>query len=354
MKIWTSMDVNKVYIMMGFHCNFHCKYCVQHNTKLEDTSVTKASDKLIKYLKRIYNTKPNNAKNKISIVFWGGEPLLYFNTIKDIISRLNGYNFKYGTVTNGYLLTQEIVDYFNKHNFMVSISNDGIYTNNTRNINVLENDKILSLIKQLNNVSINSVISAYNQDFLATSKYIKDIFKDKPVGLNWEWLMCDKDTVSDLYNIDLNKFALDTKKFFQEAKKNLISDTLTPELIFINNYLKRVHRLQIEELDLYPACSPIRRVMNIDLDGNCYACHPGAKIGDVNTPHEEMLKIYQNKFNNRFSSADCSHCEYVYICKAGCPLENICEGKIIICKAKRIFYKELLLFIKSFGGLIDD
>ena len=350
MKIWTEMDVNKVYIMMGFACNFHCKYCVQNGQSRCPNISTKVSDKLINYLKRLHDIRPE-VKNKITIMFWGGEPLLYFDTIKEIITKLEDYDFDYGTVTNGSLLTEEIVEYFNANNVGVAISNDGINSKNTRIKNVLEDERIVELIKKLDNVSINSVISAYNQDFLATSEYVKNIFGDKNIGVNWEWLMCDEHTAKDLYNIDIDKFKIDTKRFFDKCKEDILNATdLSSELRFVKPYLNRMVNVLGNNIDLYPACSPVRQVINVDLEGNCYACHPAPKIGDVATPHSDMLDVYQKEFNHAFTYADCGQCEYILLCKAGCPLELACDGKIHICKAKRIFYKELYSFVESFGG----
>ena len=349
MKIWTEMDINRVYIMMGFACNFHCKYCIQEGQTNCIKAPTEVSDSLINYLKRLHDIRPNIKKN-ITIMFWGGEPLIYFNTIKEIIGKLDGYNFDYGTVTNGALLTEEIVDYFNAHKISVAISNDGLNTKHTRINNVLENKQLVNLIKKLDNVVINSVISAYNQDLLAFSQYVQSIFKDKAVGTNWEWLMCGEHTPKDLYDIDLDKFEIDIKRFFDKCKQDLLSGQLSSEILFIKPYLNRIALNNSGLVDLYPACSPVRHTMNIDLAGNCYACHPAPKIGNVSTAHSDMLDIYQKEFNHAFTYADCSQCEYVLLCKAGCPLETACDGKIHMCKAKRIFYKELFSFVESFGG----
>ena len=146
LKIYTEMDIQNVYIIMGLNCNFNCKYCYEKSIK-DIYSTDHACNELISYLKRLVKIKPFVEEKPINILFWGGEPLLYLNIIKDIVEKLKGLPFKYSTVTNGILFTKEIVDYFNKNNIAVFISNDGVQTEFTRGINVLEDNKKLELFK---------------------------------------------------------------------------------------------------------------------------------------------------------------------------------------------------------------
>jgi radical SAM protein with 4Fe4S-binding SPASM domain len=110
-------------------CNLRCKYCFAHDgsynssSKIMDLSTLK--DSIIYVL--------NNFKNGIEIVsFFGGEPLIAFDNIREIIlfinEKCNEMNLKkpsYGIITNGTLLTNEIVEFLNMYVRSITVSIDG-------------------------------------------------------------------------------------------------------------------------------------------------------------------------------------------------------------------------------------
>lgn len=67
-----------------------------------------------------------------AVNFYGGEPLLSFSLIKKTISLLSEKNARlkkrarYSLSTNGSLLTEEIIQFLDKHNFTVELSFDGL------------------------------------------------------------------------------------------------------------------------------------------------------------------------------------------------------------------------------------
>lgn len=345
MKLYTEMDINAVYVLLGLKCNFNCLYCSQ---KFKDYAVKerRISARALEYIRRLAELQPAG-KKPLKIILWGGEPLLYFETIRDIVDSLKGVGVVFGTVTNGSLITQEMVNFFNEHDVSVAVSNDGVNSHKTRGVNILEDKEKLALLKQIRNVGVDSVISAYNDDFLRTLEYVQEKF-DREVGVSFEWLMCSKNTPAALYDFDYACFDENSRKYLavvaQSIHEGQAGSLLHSALPEINKVLK------LDKDNLYPHCGAVRHVMNMDLDGNLYACHPGDRIGSAADAHEDLLKLYSENYNNAFWGADCSQCEYVYICKAGCPLEAASPGKRAVCKAKRIFYKNLLGFVESFGG----
>ena len=71
--------------------------------------------------------KRNVADASVSIVFYGGEPLLKFNLIRFIVERAKhiGLNANYVIVTNGSIMSDEIAEFFKNNDFEVGISVDG-------------------------------------------------------------------------------------------------------------------------------------------------------------------------------------------------------------------------------------
>jgi len=64
---------------------------------------------------------------KIDLKFFGGEPLLEFDLVKEILSyvKLKFREFSFEICTNGFLLTLEMLDFFERENFKFHISIDG-------------------------------------------------------------------------------------------------------------------------------------------------------------------------------------------------------------------------------------
>lgn len=106
-------------VFLGARCNAHCAYC--HADKRREGS-SDPSPLFSRYLKE--TGKPGDG---LTIWFLGGEPTLYMNTIRTIVDLCSGREVSYMVTTNGLRLSEdEIVDYFNYHNFYVNVSYDGV------------------------------------------------------------------------------------------------------------------------------------------------------------------------------------------------------------------------------------
>ena len=98
-------------------CNFDCPYC------FEDHGAGKMSaevqDDVVALAERMLNA--SNAKD-INVAWFGGEPLLACDVIESLSERLaaladeRGGSFSASIITNGYLLTQDIVDMLARNN----------------------------------------------------------------------------------------------------------------------------------------------------------------------------------------------------------------------------------------------
>ena len=130
--------------MMGSKCNFNCRHCIQTDA-MNFENPNSIYEKVFMYIEHLANIRPG-FKQKLLLMFWGGEPLLYMGVINQFVQRL-GDKVQYGVVTNGSLLTSELVDYFNTNKFEVVLSNDGVNTNHVRPFNALDNDNFIRLFK---------------------------------------------------------------------------------------------------------------------------------------------------------------------------------------------------------------
>lgn len=118
-------ELYQIDILCNYTCNFKCVYCYsaagrsQGEVKFED--VKAIADYLFK--------SGRKQKNPYIINFsGGGEPLLSFPLIQKTIEYIHsvadstGYKYNIGLVTNGSLITPEIIDYFTKWKVDMAVS----------------------------------------------------------------------------------------------------------------------------------------------------------------------------------------------------------------------------------------
>ena len=111
-------------------CNFDCPYCFE--PKRNPKYMTKeVEDALIKYINN------QDYAESISIVWYGGEPLLAFDTIKRLYYRIQEECDKKITrqeiITNGYLINDDVIEFIKNTKLdMIQFSLDGIEENHNK------------------------------------------------------------------------------------------------------------------------------------------------------------------------------------------------------------------------------
>jgi len=113
-------------------CNLNCAYCFEHNRKGED-----ADEEFIK--KTIGEYLDNPSIGECEITFFGGEPLLCANIIKNVCewtwSRKWQNDYLFYANTNGTMLSEEMKEWFKLHHSKIwlGLSLDGKQSTQDRN-----------------------------------------------------------------------------------------------------------------------------------------------------------------------------------------------------------------------------
>lgn len=99
-------------VVLNLDCNLACRYCFEGSRKGKHYMSAETGDRLVDFVSEKYIGEGKD----IRIDFYGGEPLLSLELIKDISGRLNrvsgyaGVKYSFTLVTNGTLLTRRVVD----------------------------------------------------------------------------------------------------------------------------------------------------------------------------------------------------------------------------------------------------
>ncbi|MGM0423875.1 MAG: radical SAM protein [Thermodesulfobacteriota bacterium] len=91
-------------------CNFRCPYCFETSQKHGQTMGKKTQERLLDWIRQYKDI------NRLSVSWYGGEPLLSFGTICDLTERFQALDLEYqnaGLVSNGYLLDQDKISRLN-------------------------------------------------------------------------------------------------------------------------------------------------------------------------------------------------------------------------------------------------
>lgn len=363
-------DFGRIYVMMGTACNFNCVYCSQstsqqgiQKTECRPHISKRPSKEFLDYMKRYGEALDvTNLKRKPTIAFWGGEPLLYFDTIKQVIDVLgeNVSKFRLGTVTNGELITDEMVDFFNKNHVVVNLSHDGPKTVVTRGKDVLKSSIIRDRFHALNSVTFHTVISGVTQDLYRNWDYFAEMgFPENENTSYMQMMVYPYDGIPDyLLKFDLVKWEETLQKVVASLYKSFLENNgevnvRSKEFQVITHQLGSLYRSNYEHFKATGEvhyCQTATKMLAVDVQGKTYFCHNSSK---------EILPVYDPNFDSLYAglaedmvcktmkdSRDyCRDCEYGYFCTTSCPLphdkskaQTLCGAVKLLCEYVRRYF----------------
>ncbi len=179
--------ISSLVLQLTQNCNLRCEYCIysgnynnrKHSKKEMDFQLAKRGmDFLLEHSKDV---------ETLYITFYGGEPLLKFDLIKQcveyLVGQADGRKIHFNMTTNATLLTEEKMNFLAKHRFSVLISFDGppeVHDKSRRFANSGKGSQklVLSKIKTIKerypewfkSLQLNAVIDQ-NGDFKSVNEY---------------------------------------------------------------------------------------------------------------------------------------------------------------------------------------
>ncbi|MCX7656241.1 MAG: radical SAM protein [Treponemataceae bacterium] len=363
------LSLRRLTLIMTNACNFRCSYCYEdfyENGKLNNPKNQVIHiDSCIKYIEKI-----SNIYDKIeSICFFGGEPLLELESIKNICKRIKGkgYNTRFSVITNGSIYNNKVFSLLKEYQFGITVSLDGPeeYHNFTRisknglGTYKIVTDNVKNMIMDGLSVSIQGTLTVnhINKNFgvIEFLKFLKEEFNVcnahiVPVQYNdnseIQWI---GDAVEKLIKSYLDYDMYNIKKIEEgRYEEILFSSAFFDVLVAIINKKRN-----------YLIC-PSGTELAISTDGILYPCFMLVDkdcvkpLGDLRTPNKvlrnNIIEYIQKtlKDNNRF----CSNCYAKNICH-GCVGANVNENKSVIipsnvlCTLTRERVKNLIVYIND-------
>lgn len=117
-----SEGVNRLVVLVTHSCQLNCAYCSvrKYDAEMDFSTLKKSIDLLF-----------TSKKTEVQLQFFGGEPLIKFELIKQgveyakFLSKKKEKAVRFILTTNGILLSKEKTDYLVKNNFTIECSLDG-------------------------------------------------------------------------------------------------------------------------------------------------------------------------------------------------------------------------------------
>ncbi len=359
--------VKALCLHIAHDCNLKCKYCFAGEGEYHgDRSLMSAhvGKKALDFL--VANS--GNRKN-LEIDFFGGEPTLNFEVVKEIvlygrsIEEKYNKNFRFTFTTNGVLLNGDIIEFANKHMNNVVLSIDGrkeVNDNMRKNLagkgsydKILPNIKAFVESRDHQNYYVRGTYTANNLDFSEDVFHLADLGFEQ---ISVEPVVAEKDLDYALKEEHIDKLCQEYDKLVDEFNLRVTGENKHPLFNFfhfnldIDNGSCAVKRIA--------GCGAGCEYMSVTPNGDLYPCHQFTgleefKIGSVfdGIQNNEVMSEFGEI--NIYSKPECKDCWAKFFCSGGCAANayqfggSINSTYEIGCKLqkKRI---ESAIYIKAF------
>lgn len=318
-------------IQLGLKCNLRCKYCIQSLDRDDESSALASVKDVEPFIEMLKKGGIDCDGGRIQLL--GGEPLVYWKALLVLIPKLRELypRVHLDMITNGTLLDEEKIAFFEKYQVSLSLSHDGQgYC--LRGKDPLDDPKIgemwrLAFSKL--DCQINCVLTPANTDISA----ISDFFRNKlgNVHLNFEGIMTHTGlSDGELMFSDAKLLELQ-KGIFRALTRERWGrfPSLSSECIRVLKALGKHQRIE-KNFVKCTMCNPDHAA--VDLKGNLLSCHnhPGPKyyIGRIEVPRKADLSRHFKPWSAR---PECRECLVLGQCRGACPqVEGI--ARILTCK----------------------
>ena len=371
-----SHNIEHMILQVTQQCNFRCSYCTYGSKDFE--SQRSHSQKQMSYslAKKAIDFFAAHSRDQMSILigFYGGEPLLEFDLIKQIVlyaeAVFEGKELNFGMTTNGSLINESIVKFLSKHKFDITISLDGPPKVHNRSRKFAANGKgtFSSIVDNIRfikefypefhkrlrfNIVIDPRFSVENlyklfdtdeifKDTAVRSTLIDDFFSTEKVVATSEYLATNAHEEFLAYLALFGKYPIDN---VSSLVLHRIRDFYRQEK---DNYIPR--RSLSDETSHGGPCIPGQRLLFVNVDGDFFQCErvsetsSAMKIGDINSG------FYMDKVNAllnicQLTEKQCKNCWAITKC-ATCA--RVCDNdgelsgalKLSECKKARAIKEE--------------
>jgi uncharacterized protein len=330
-----SRAIQHLKIQLGLSCNYSCDYCSQ---KFVERAVETNKKDIDAFLEKL-DVLEFDEQAGLTIEFWGGEPLVYWKTLKPlaeaILDRFTSWKVKprFSIITNGSILNDNIIDWLMMLNFTVSISHDGPgqsvrgpdpFDNPETKKTILGFYRMMTRLKK--GFSFNSMLNARNPSRKAIYDWFVELTGDPNIQLG-------EGTIVDSYDADGMQNSLQTLEEHFQFRRTAFADIYSTQgkigFMGILNKIDAFTRSVLTHQDskfLGQKCGMDDvHTLAVDLRGNVLTCQNVSSIetskngeshlGGTLDNYDEVAITTSTHWSKR---AECPKCPVLHLCKGAC------------------------------------
>ena len=328
-----SKQITTIKIQLGLSCNYSCDYCSQRFVERPPETSKKDIDDFMRKLEVL----DINEKNGLRVEFWGGEPLVYWKTLKPLAEafaeKYSHWKKKpsFGMVTNGTLLTREICSWLYYMGFGVGISHDGPgqfvrgpdpFDDPEKKKIILEFYKIMSAQGR---ISFNSMMNSKNTSRKNIYDYFVEMTGDPNVRIGEGGFIDAYDDAA------VNNSLLSLEQHF-EYRRNAFNDIYSNDKINFEMVYEKIDNFtrstltHLESKYVGQKCGmEDPSTIALDLKGNVVTCQNVSIVEDSKNgePHyggnlEDYDNVQLTSVTHWMNRVSCSDCPVLHLCKGSC------------------------------------
>ena len=293
-------------LMLTWQCNLNCMYCFEKFKTSNKQMELDVAKRII--LKEFSDFEKFGNDGIIKVDFFGGEPLLNFQLIKDLSEWIWEQNFPINYVlsvtTNGTLLNYEMKDWFTLHkeHFRLILSVDGTDEMQRENRGCSEGKLPIDFVREtwpnlyLKSTMSKNTLKTFGDGVIYMLEKGYNVSSSIAIGVPW-----DKED-AEIYKRELEKI----------ADYYLTHMEINPMPLFT--------RVFAELMEPYCNHTPVKNcgtgttMLAYDVDGTPYPCHLFLPIVHGKDNKDEILKI-NFKDNDSLFDDECRKCGMMRICR---------------------------------------
>lgn len=325
-RIKESVDIRAIALNVIQSCNLRCTYCYAGDGDYgANSTMTLATAKSV-------IDQFADGKAYFSVAFFGGEPLLSFKLIQDIVSycrEKKDIQFQFSMTTNATLLNDNMMKYLKAEDFRLTISYDGKHIQDKQRLLPNKKDHADTLVKKklarfkdaLATVRNFAIRGTIRREFLKELPHaIFDILNSTEFRFHFNRHASSKNM--EMFNrsdVKLIKNALD------QVIGELISSKRYDDLLRLGNLKSHMSAFHHGERN-QNYCGAGIHYLSVATDGSYYLCHRftedrTAAIGSIRDGLDyDRMSQYSN---HRLVNKDpCKSCWMKQWCGGGCFHEN--------------------------------
>ena len=321
--------VKAMCLHIAHDCNLKCNYCFasQGNFKGERSHMSlETGKKALEFL-----AKNSGNRRNLEVDFFGGEPLMNFQVVKDLVAygraieKEYNKNFRFTITTNGVLLDDKKIDFINEHMDNVVLSLDGRKEINDAMRKTINDggsyDVILPKFKAM-------VDKRGDKDY-----YIRGTFTNHNIDFS--------NDIMDFYNQGFKKVSVEPVVTSEEMEYALREEHLEDVLKEYEKFSKKYIDIKKKDKDFYffhfmidleqgpciikrsVGCGAGSEYLAVTPEGELYPCHQFVgeldfRLGtlDNGIEKEDLRDVFKKA--NIYNKEECSNCWARYYCSGGC------------------------------------